>query len=143
MSTSKQSNEINSTPSVNVLAYIEGSDPVIKNEVVLVTAHFDHLGMRGSDIYYGADDNASGTSAVLEIAQAFAQAKAAGQGPNVVYCGMLVTGEEKGLLGSQYYTEHPVFPLAQTIVDVNIDMIGRVDTHHADSNYIYVIALTA
>lgn len=131
--------DITSTPSVNVLAYIEGTDPVMKNEVVLVTAHFDHLGMRGSDIYYGADDNASGTSAVLEIAQAFAQAKAAGQGPKRSVLCMLVTGEEKGLLGSQYYTEHPIFPLANTVADVNIDMIGRKDEHHADSNYIYVI----
>lgn len=104
-----------------------------------MTAHFDHLGMRGTDIYYGADDNASGTSAVLEIAQAFSQAKASGQGPRRSVLCMLVTGEEKGLLGSQYYTEHPVFPLTQTVANVNIDMIGRKDDKHADSNYTYVI----
>jgi Zn-dependent M28 family amino/carboxypeptidase len=135
----KAIHDIKSTPSVNVLAYIEGTDPVMKNEVVLVTAHFDHLGMRGSDIYYGADDNASGTSGVLEIAQAFAQAKSAGQGPKRSVLCMLVTGEEKGLLGSQYYTEHPIFPLSSIVADINIDMIGRKDEHHPDSNYIYVI----
>jgi hypothetical protein len=131
--------QIKSTPSVNVLGYIEGTDPVLKNEVVIVSAHFDHLGMRGNDIFFGADDNASGTSGVLEIAQAFAQAKTNGQGPKRSVLCMLLTGEEKGLLGSQYYVEHPVFPLAQTVADINIDMIGRVDDEHADSNYTYVI----
>jgi len=131
--------QIKSTPSVNVLGYIEGIDPVLKDEVVIVSAHFDHLGMRGNDIFFGADDNASGTSAVLEIAQAFAQAKANGQGPKRSVLCMLMTGEEKGLLGSQYYVEHPIFSLEQTVADVNIDMIGRVDEQHADSNYTYVI----
>ncbi|MDZ4749328.1 MAG: M28 family peptidase [Saprospiraceae bacterium] len=135
----KAAHQIKSTPSVNVLGYIEGLDPVLKQEVVIVSAHFDHLGMRGTDIFFGADDNASGTSAVLEIAQAFAAAKAAGQGPKRSVLCMLITGEEKGLLGSQYYAEHPIFPLEQTVADVNIDMIGRVDDQHVDSNYTYVI----
>jgi hypothetical protein len=124
---------------VNVLGYIEGTDPVLKNELVVVSAHYDHLGKRGADIYFGADDNASGTSAVIEIAQAMEEAKTKGVGPKRSVLCMLVTGEEKGLLGSQYYSEHPVFPLGQTVADVNIDMIGRVDAEHADSNYTYVI----
>src|SRR5690606_20909396 len=98
-----------------------GTDPVLKDEVVVVTAHYDHLGKRGNDIFFGADDNASGTSAVLEIAQAFAEARVAGQGPRRSVLCMLVTGEEKGLLGSQYYAEHPVFPLERTVANVNID----------------------
>ena len=131
--------EIKSIPGVNVLAYIEGTDPVRKDELVIVTAHYDHLGTRGSNIFHGADDNASGTSAVLEIAQAFSEAKQKGSGPKRSVLCMLVTGEEKGLLGSQYYSEHPVFPLANTVADVNIDMIGRKDEHHSDSLYTYVI----
>ncbi len=131
--------EIKSTPGVNVLGFVEGSDPVVNDEVVVITAHYDHLGMRGEDIFYGADDNASGTSAVLEIAQAFASAKSEGRGPRRSVLCMLVTGEEKGLLGSQYYSEHPVFPLEKTVADVNIDMIGRKDDLHPDSNYTYVI----
>ena len=131
--------EIKTLPGQNVLGYIEGTDPVMKNEVVVVTAHYDHLGKRGENIFFGADDNASGTSAVLEIAQAMAQAKAANVGPKRSVLCMLVTGEEKGLLGSQYYTEHPIFPLESTVADVNIDMIGRVDERHQDSLYTYVI----
>lgn len=135
----KPVHEIQSTPGMNVLGYIEGSDPVLKNEVVVVSAHYDHLGKRGKEIFYGADDNASGTAAVLEIAQAMAIAKANHEGPRRSVLCLLVTGEEKGLLGSQYYTEHPIFPLSQTVADVNIDMIGRVDTIHKSPNYIYVI----
>lgn len=124
----------------NVLGYVQGSDPLLQDELVIVSAHFDHLGMRGDAIYYGADDNASGTSTVLEIAQAFSDAKQAGMGARRSVLFLLVSGEEKGLLGSQYYVEHPVFPLANTIANVNVDMVGRVDTKHADNpHYIYVI----
>lgn len=125
----------------NVLAVIEGSDPKYKKEYVLVTAHYDHLGMADSTvIYYGADDNASGTAGVIEIARAFEEARKQGKGPlRTVVC-MLVSGEEKGLLGSKYYVEFPIFPLEKTIVDINIDMIGRVDDKHAQNpNYVYVI----
>ena len=130
---------ISSTPGVNVLAYIEGSDPVMKDEVVIISAHYDHVGMRGSDIFNGADDNGSGTSGVLEIAQAFQTAKDEGNGPKRSILCLFVTGEEKGLLGSQYYVENPIFPLGQTVANINIDMIGRVDDKHDDENYIYVI----
>ena len=131
--------DIKNMEGANVLGYIEGVDPVLNKEVVVVTAHYDHLGIRGENIFYGADDNASGTSAVIEIAKAFAKAKADGQGPKRSVLCMLVTGEEKGLLGSKYYTEYPIFPLAQTVADVNIDMIGRIDTLHTDPKYTYVI----
>ncbi|MBI1225011.1 MAG: M28 family peptidase [Bacteroidetes bacterium] len=124
----------------NVLGYIEGSDPRLKNEVVIVSAHYDHLGKKGPAIYHGADDNGTGSSTVMEIAQAFAQAKKDGQGPRRSVLCLLVSGEEKGLLGSEYYSEHPVFPLENTVADVNVDMIGRVDQkHEGNPNYIYVI----
>ncbi len=124
----------------NVMGYIEGSDPELKEEIVVLSAHYDHLGKRGNAIYYGADDNASGTSTVLELTEAFVQAKEKGLGPRRSILVLLVSGEEKGLLGSQYFAENPVFPLEQMVVDINVDMIGRVDKKHAaDSNYIYVI----
>jgi hypothetical protein len=131
--------EVDITPSMNVLGYIEGTDPSLKDEVVVITAHFDHLGKRGDDVFNGADDNASGTSGVLAIAAAFAKAKKLGIGPRRSVLCMLVTGEEKGLLGSEYYTEHPVFPLISTVANVNMDMIGRVDSKHDQSDYTYVI----
>lgn len=136
----KTKKKVNYTPGVNVLAYIEGSDPDLKDEVVVLSAHYDHVGQRGGDVYNGADDNASGTSAVIEIAHAFQMAKDKNEGPRRSVLCLLVTGEEKGLLGSQYYAEHPIFPLEKTVADINIDMIGRVDKHHLDNpNYVYVI----
>lgn len=124
----------------NVLGYIEGSDPNLKQELIVITAHYDHLGKRGDDIYNGADDNGSGTSTVLEVAQAFVEAKAAGKGPRRSVLCMLVTGEEKGLLGSKYYTEFPTFDIKNTVANVNVDMVGRVDDKYKDNpNYIYVI----
>ncbi|MCB0587334.1 MAG: M28 family peptidase [Phaeodactylibacter sp.] len=124
----------------NVLGYIEGTDEKLKKELLIVTAHYDHLGRRGPAIYNGADDNGSGTAAVLEVAEAFAEARKQGAGPRRSVLFMLVSGEEKGLLGSQYYVEHPVFPLENTIADINVDMVGRVDEKHKDNpEYIYVI----
>jgi hypothetical protein len=126
----------------NVLGYIEGSDPNLKDEVVVVSAHYDHLGKRNDVIYHGADDDGSGTSGVINIARAFSEAKKQGKGPRRSVLCMLVTGEEKGLLGSKYYTTNPIFPLAKTVADVNIDMIGRVDEKYETAknpNYIYVI----
>ena len=122
----------------NVLAYIEGSDK--KEEVIVITAHYDHIGVENGVVYNGADDDGSGTVALLEIAEAFAQAKAAGHGPRRSVLIMPVSGEEKGLLGSRYYSDHPVFPLASTVANLNIDMIGRVDSAHATSKpYVYII----
>lgn len=126
--------------SSDVLGVLEGTD--LKDEYVFVTGHYDHLGKRDTVIYYGADDDGSGTVGVLEIAEAFVKAKQAGKGPRRTMVFMTVSGEEKGLWGSAYYTNHPVFPLEKTTVDLNIDMIGRVDTsrHHGDSsNYVYVV----
>lgn len=124
----------------NVLGIIEGSDK--KEEYLFITAHYDHLGKRDGKIFYGADDDGSGTVAVLEIAEAFTKAKAAGKGPRRTVICMAVSGEEKGLWGSEYYSDHPVFPLDKTTADLNIDMIGRIDTERklADSNnYVYVV----
>jgi Zn-dependent M28 family amino/carboxypeptidase len=119
---------------------VEGSDQVLKDEVLVVSAHYDHIGKRGDDVFNGADDNGSGTSTVLEVAEAFATAKEKGIGPRRSVLFLLVSGEEKGLLGSEYYAKHPVFPLAQTIANINVDMVGRVDDKHADNpEYIYVI----
>ncbi len=125
----------------NVVGFIEGSDSILKKEYVLVTAHYDHLGMSDSTvIYYGADDNASGTSGVIEIARAFAEAKKQGVGPKRSVVCMLVSGEEKGLLGSRFYVEFPLFPLKNTVVDINLAMIGRIDeAHTGNPNYVYVI----
>jgi len=124
----------------NLLGYIEGTDPKLKNELVVVTAHYDHLGKRGDDVYNGADDNGSGTSSVLEVAEALAEAKKQGVGPRRSVLCMLVTGEEKGLLGSKFYAENPIFPIKNTVANVNVDMVGRVDEKYADNpNYVYVI----
>ena len=122
----------------NVLAYIEGSDK--KDELVVITAHYDHLGVENGVVYNGADDDGTGTVALLEIADAFMQAKAEGHGPRRSVLVMPVSGEEKGLLGSRYYSDHPVFPLERTVADLNIDMIGRSDSAHASGPpYVYVI----
>ena len=122
----------------NVLAYIEGEEK--KDELVIVTAHYDHVGVENGEVYNGADDNGSGTVAVMAIAKAFAKAKADGNGPRRSVLIMPVSAEEKGLLGSRYYTENPVFPLENTVANLNIDMIGRIDSAHLNSGpYVYVI----
>lgn len=122
----------------NVLAYIEGTDK--KDEVVIVTAHYDHVGKRGDDVFNGADDNGSGTTSLLEMSDAFMVAKKNGISPRRSVLFMWVTAEEKGLLGSQYYSENPVFDLANSVANVNIDMIGRSDDKYKGrSDYIYVI----
>jgi hypothetical protein len=128
----------------NVLGFLEGSDPKLKNEILAITAHYDHLGVgEDGDVYNGADDDGSGTTGVLEIAEAFTKAKNEGNGPKRSILFMTVVGEEKGLLGSEWYSEHPVFPLKNTITDLNIDMIGRVGDLYKgkedSANYIYVI----
>ncbi|MEO8589000.1 MAG: M28 family peptidase [Flavobacteriales bacterium] len=122
----------------NVLGYIEGGGK--KEELIVVSAHYDHLGTSQGQIYNGADDDGSGTAAVLELAQAFALAKRDGQGPTRSILFLAFSGEEKGLLGSEWYGEHPVFPMKNTVACLNMDMIGRVDTtHFAHERYVYVI----
>lgn len=128
------------TTASNVIGIVEGTD--LKDEYVFITSHYDHLGKRGDVIYYGADDDGSGTTGVLEMAEAFAKAKEMGKGPRRTIVFMTVSGEEKGLWGSAYYANHPIYPLDKTTVDLNIDMIGRSDSsrHYGDTlNYIYVV----
>ncbi len=122
----------------NIIGFIEGSD--LKDEIVVITAHYDHLGVKEDTlIYNGADDNGSGTSAIMEIAQAFMLAKKEGNGPRRSILIMPVSGEEKGLLGSKYYTENPIYPLENTIANLNVDMIGRIDKNHDNPDYVYLI----
>ncbi len=138
-SMNKQHEIVNSS---NILGFIEGADADKKDEVVIVSAHYDHVGKRGDDVFNGADDNGTGTTALLEMAQAFAQAKASGVGPSRSVLFLWVAGEEKGLLGSEFYAANPIFPLENTVADVNVDMIGRTDKRYAKkgtSEYIYVI----
>jgi hypothetical protein len=106
----------------NVAAWIEGSDPVLRNEFVIFSGHADHTGGSGDNINTGADDNASGCSAMLEIADAFQSLE---KKPLRSLLFLWVTGEEIGLFGSQYYVDNPIFPLGNTVADLNMDMIGR------------------
>lgn len=134
--------DFKSTAASNVLAYLEGTDK--KDELIVLTAHYDHIGIsRDGVVNNGADDDGSGTSAILELAEAFAKAAEEGNGPRRSMLFMTVSGEEKGLLGSAFYTDHPLYPLANTVANLNIDMIGRTDDRYlgkADSaNYVYII----
>ncbi len=129
-----------SPASQNVVAFIEGSEH--PEEIIIVSGHLDHLGTTDEATYYGADDNASGTAALMEMAQAFAIAKKEGHGPKRSILFLHLTAEESGLLGSNYYVKNPIYALENTVVNLNIDMIGRVDTIHKekqDENYIYII----
>jgi hypothetical protein len=148
----------------NVIAVIEGNK--LKDECIVISAHYDHLGKRevvewnkdaaadGPEktiappsaaietdaVFNGADDDGSGTVALLDIAEAFMKAKKEGHGPQRTIIIVAFTGEELGLWGSKYYVKNPVIPLEKTVADLNIDMIGRVDAKHKDTtNYIYLI----
>lgn len=124
----------------NVLGLLEGTD--LKDEVVVISGHYDHDGINSKgEIFFGADDNGSGTTAVLELARSFSEAKKAGKGPRRSILFIAFAAEEKGLLGSQYYAENPIFPLANTVTCLNVDMIGRIDNKHlaGNHNYIHVI----
>ena len=124
--------------SENIWAFVEGSEK--PNEILVVSAHYDHVGMKNGEIYNGADDDGSGTVTLMEVAKAFQKAKNEGHGPKRSILFLHVTGEEHGLHGSRYYSENPLFPLKNTVADVNIDMVGRRDNLHKDSNnYVYVI----
>lgn len=124
--------------SENIWAFIEGSEK--PNEILVISAHYDHVGIKNGEVYNGADDDGSGTVAVIEMAKAFAKAKKQGHGPKRSILFLHVTGEEHGLHGSRFYSENPLFPIANTIADINIDMIGRRDVEHSNTNnYVYVI----
>lgn len=123
--------------SENILAFIEGSEK--PEEIIVISGHYDHVGTKNGVVYNGADDDGSGTVAVMEIAKAFQSAKKAGNGPKRSILFLHVTGEEHGLFGSEFYTDNPVFPLANTVVDLNIDMIGRDDPENRGKQYVYVI----
>jgi len=134
-----------SLQSSNVLGFLEGSD--LKDELLVYTAHYDHIGLNpdgGKDkVFNGADDDASGTSGVLAIARAFAKAKEDGNGPRRSILFLMLTGEEKNLLGSEYYALNPIFPFAKTITNLNIDMIGRIGEEYQSSpdstNYCFLV----
>ncbi len=135
----------NTVVASNIAAFLEGSDPLLKDEVVVLSAHHDHVGIgrpdsTGDTIYNGADDDGSGTVGLLSTAQAMVAAKKAGAGPKRSVLFLHVSGEEKGLLGSRYYSDHPIYPIENTVANINVDMIGRVDKEHEENkDYIYVI----
>lgn len=124
----------------NLWAYIPGTTH--PEEVVIISAHYDHIGEQNGEVYNGADDDGSGTVAVMEIAKTFAEAKRNGLMPKRSVLFLNLTGEEFGLWGSKYYNENPVFPSKNSVADINIDMVGRRDTlntHKTNGKYIYVI----
>jgi hypothetical protein len=126
----------------NVLAYLEGTDK--KDEVIVLTAHYDHIGVNDNgDINNGADDDGSGTSAIMEVAEAFAMAAKRGYRPRRSILFMTVSGEEIGLLGSAFYADNPIYPLENTVANLNIDMIGRIDPQYEgtkdSARYVYII----
>jgi hypothetical protein len=125
----------------NVMAFLEGTDK--KDEILVISSHYDHIGVNSNgEINNGADDDGSGTVSVMEIAEAFAIAAKEGNRPRRSVLFLNVTGEEKGLLGSEYYGDNPIFPLENTVNNINIDMVGRIDYEYQDKenqNYVYVI----
>ena len=126
--------------SSDVLGFLEGGD--LKDQVLVISAHYDHLGKKDSVIYFGADDDGSGTVSLLELAAAFSKAKAAGKGPRRSILFLANSGEEKGLWGSEFYTDHPLYPMDKTTADLNIDMIGRKDPNRKQgdsNNYVYIV----
>jgi hypothetical protein len=126
--------------SENIWAFIPGAEK--PQEVLIISAHYDHVGMKNGEVFNGADDDGSGTVALIEIAKAFAEAKKAGHAPKRSILFLHVTGEEHGLHGSRYYAENPLFPIKNTVADINIDMVGRRDTigaHKENGKYVYVI----
>ncbi|MDT8347093.1 MAG: M28 family metallopeptidase [Flavobacteriaceae bacterium] len=129
----------NAADSENVLGFIKGSE--FPDEVIVLSAHYDHVGVdKDGNVFNGADDDGSGSMALLEIAEAFNQAAKEGKGPRRSVLILHVTGEEIGLYGSKYYTDNPIFPLANTVANLNIDMIGRIDPDKGtNDNYVYLI----
>jgi hypothetical protein len=123
----------------NIVGIIEGSG--LKDEYVILSAHYDHMGIVNGEIFNGADDNASGVSSILEIARVIAKAKNEGNGLRRSVVVLFFAAEEMGLIGSSYYVKNPVFPLANAKVCINVDMTGRIDDKYkpTNGNYIYVV----
>lgn len=134
-------------PVKNIVGILEGSDPVLKNEYIVLSAHYDHMGIgqpdaSGDMIYNGADDNGSGTVALMAIARAFNEAAKAGVRPKRSIIFLHVTAEEIGLLGSRYYSDYPTVPIENIVANLNMDMIGRIDDDHkaqGETDYVYII----
>ena len=112
-------------PDRNVVAMLEGSDPELSDELIIICAHYDHDGVANGQVFNGADDDGSGTVALLEIAEAFARAAADGMRPRRSVLFAAWNSEERGLLGAWAYTEQPIVPLDQTAAVLNMDMVGR------------------
>ena len=112
-------------PDRNVVAMLEGSDPELSDELIIICAHYDHDGVANGQVFNGADDDGSGTVALLEIAEAFARAAADGMRPRRSVLFAAWNSEERGLLGAWAYTEQPIVPLEQTVAVLNMDMVGR------------------
>ena len=135
----QQTKDFKKLATMNILGFLPGKSK--PDEVIVISAHYDHIGInKNGDINYGADDDGSGTAAVLELAEAFTKARKEGNGPERSVLFVLFTGEEKGLIGSKYYTDfEPIIPLAKIVCNLNIDMIGRKDNKHKTDEYIYLI----
>ncbi|HHP7240091.1 MAG TPA: M28 family peptidase [Cyclobacteriaceae bacterium] len=132
----KAERSIDTLETENVMGYLEGTKH--ENEFIVITSHYDHLGKNDTIIYNGADDDGSGTSAVIELAEAFAEVKAKHRDRSILF--LSFTGEEKGLLGSEYFSNNPTLPMNQIVTNLNIDMVGRVDDNYADTaEYVYLI----
>ncbi len=123
----------------NVMGFIEGTDK--PDEVLIISAHYDHVGINADGtVNNGADDDGSGVTTVLELAEAFAEGAKADKKPKRSVLFLFVSGEEKGLLGSEYYVNHPIFPIENTVTNLNVDMVGRIDPQHEGKEpYVYVI----
>jgi hypothetical protein len=121
----------------NILGYIEGTD--LKDEYIILCAHYDHLGSKGSKIYYGADDNASGTAAIMELARVLSEARDNGAEFRRSIVFIAFGAEETGLNGSHYYVSNPTFPIEKTVMVMNFDMVGRPEKVAGNSNHIFSI----
>ena len=129
--------QYNELPTENVIAFLPGTDK--KDEYIVISAHYDHVGKTESKIYYGANDNASGTAALLEIARKFQDASLQGFRPKRSILFIAFTGEEKGLLGSEYFVASSKIPMKSYVANLNLDMLGRKDSDHKDTDYIYLL----
>ncbi len=131
----------------NVAGLLRGGHPELKDEIIVLSAHYDHMGIGAPDehgdvIYNGADDNGSGSIAIMNIAKAFSDARDAGIRPDRSILFLHVAVEEWGLLGSRYYSDNPIFPIEQTVANINVDMMGRRDREHEekdDRDFVYII----